>query len=251
MCTNTAAMANLIAILFAPIPFYFACISAWVRLMGHEFPWPDALAATFATTAVYAGDRIEGKHASVRSQLLLTVVVNTVAFFAVAVPWSPHLIWSAAKLIPVAVFYGTPIPGTGVCLKNLFPCSKTVVVPAMHVAWSVMASRVVAPAPEAVMAMWLHFVALNVLMDLKDVQEDRACGTVTVPTLFGEARTIHALLALDLACVACFRAPAVRCLFWMDCLWTSRYLRPGAPPTNQMFPVWCSLLPIAAAFAAP
>jgi 4-hydroxybenzoate polyprenyltransferase len=108
---------------------------------------------------------------------------------------------------------------------------------------------VAAPAPEVALALFLHFAALNVLMDVKDVAEDRAAGTVTVPTLVGEQSAIRALLAVDVACAAGFGTPALRCLFCMDALWTSRYLRAGPPPTNAVFPVWCSLLPLAAALA--
>ena len=78
----------------------------------------------------------------------------------------------------------------GKTIKTLFPLSKTVYVPCIHVGW---ASLVIGRplTPMMCFFMWAHYALLNIFNDIKDIRVDIENRVITLPTIIGDENTLR------------------------------------------------------------
>lgn len=215
--------------LFMPVALwahtsFFATMSSSLR--GTRTPLDVATVACVVagTTLTYTFDRVvehlgersgersgekqavgEGNgvhHAAMRStrfsSALLASSLLVLATFA-----SAHVLWIAFQCVCICVWYSVPIPGVGRRLKDLFPFSKTVVVPLVHVYWPLACLRIPLSWNAQTVCLWFSVAASTVYMDVKDIHSDRRNGVWTFPNVLGHRRCLCALSVCYAAVSAC------------------------------------------------
>jgi hypothetical protein len=173
---------------------YALNLSSWVAEAGGRMDLVRTLGLGAGTMATYVADHMAeptfydaSGARSVRLQLL-----GSSLLLGVCCAVDHHIFWTTLCFVAMAAFYDTPMPVIGWRIKRLFPCSKTLFVPAMHVGWCFCLSGT--PWHWGVgLLMFATYVLINVAMDIKDIAEDRSKGVVTVPTLIGADATLRAL----------------------------------------------------------
>tara|TARA_B110000046_G_scaffold100414_1_gene107857 strand:+ start:3547 stop:4344 length:798 start_codon:yes stop_codon:yes gene_type:complete len=101
---------------------------------------------------------------------------------------------TALGCMSLCIWYFKPLPVLGVCIKELFPLSKTAFVPLVHVVWPYGCVGAMPPWG-AGMALWFSVTTSTIYMDVKDIATDRAHGVVTLPTLLGHSLSLAVLSA--------------------------------------------------------
>lgn len=172
-------------------------LQTWAAAAGGTLSPTRTFAAASGTIATYIADHLsEPSSYSADAWSERFVLALSALGVLAACAAEPDLIAKFATFVALAACYDRPVPGTAVRIKALFPFSKTLFVPAMHVLWCATISETPLGA-----ASWLwmgfYYVLLNVAMDVKDVADDRRKGVVTVPNTFGAEPTLRGL------CVAC------------------------------------------------
>lgn len=203
----------------------------WGRLAGCAHDAVGLAHYGAAVTLAYALDRLPnrnvedaGAHAYAQYGAgALNAIVMALAALGVlcTLALRPTLFGPTLGFALAGHLYTHEVPLVRVRLKNLFPCSKTIVVGGMHVAWVVATSTCDASRPSVLGAMFLHAASVTVLNDLKDIDADARAGIVTIPNLVGEQGTRLVLLgACAGAALAC--ANRVSVVFVADALalWT-------------------------------
>lgn len=174
----------------------------WARLAGGDLPVNSMIAAACGTGLTYILDHMHGSNGGYSTTGVLQVaemgILASVLVACMCV--DPGLVVAFAGFVAVAAFYDTNVPYLGVRVKNLFPYAKTLFVPGMHVAWCYTMAGFVPPMAPAALMFW-DYVHLNVCMDIKDVEDDRAKGVVTVPNTIGIPACRRLLLAMQTATI--------------------------------------------------
>ena len=217
---------------------YSHSLREWGRAAGGELT-PVRMAAVGAgTVGTYVLDHYHDPSsysASRPAQVATLALCAAVTVGCCAA--DPALVVKFAAFALLAAWYDTPVPGCGLRWKALFPFSKTLFVPAMHVGWCVAVSEArVLAASNAYM--FLYYVAINVAMDVKDVDADRRAGVTTVPNTLGAPATLTGLAvassALAAAGVATGHGAAA---FAFACLagHLALYVGGSAPPNGVIY----------------
>lgn len=174
---------------------YCMGLRAWCHAAGGELTPVRMIAVGSGMTATYMLDHI-GQPSSYSNGWFteLAALAVSAAGAGASCYQEPALLRKFAAFAALAAFYDTPVPRLGVRIKALFPFSKTLFVPAMHVMWGAAVSEADVWA-EAWAWMFLYYVLLNVAMDFKDVEDDASRGVITVPNALGWECAIRALCA--------------------------------------------------------
>lgn len=107
------------------------------------------------------------------------------------------------KALALAWFYAIPVPGTGVCIKTLFPLSKILFVSFMHAWWFCTVARESVPA-YVTASIFVFCFGNTAALDIKDIADDRKRSVVTLATLLGSAGTRTTLVILCATSAAVF-----------------------------------------------
>lgn len=183
-------------------PLHAWNVATWVHAAGVAYPTPRLVAAAAATCATYDLDHINessfyGARFGMRAQIALSLSV----VFVLGV-LDPAIFALQALFVALALFYDRPVPGTTWTVKNAFVCSKTLFVPAMHVGFNFAMAGSWPASHSVACMMFVHYVFLNVLMDLKDEKEDAARGVRTLPVLLGGPATVRLVAAAQASVAA-------------------------------------------------
>jgi len=140
------------------------------------------------TIVVYASDHYgETGVMKISNDALTATIVVLSSLGVVALRWADVRFWVSVLPLTVACACYDRVLFPRVVrmpIKRMFPLSKTVFVPTVHLAWmSIVLGRV--PPLRATLALVIHCACPHVHNDIKDVQEDRSKGVVTLPTLVG------------------------------------------------------------------
>ena len=239
---------HVVCTMLATIPFYAVCIREWCFEMGRTLGALPAIAAACATCMVYAYDRVDDVNLRhVQGSILLVARASLIGFMIIALQ-HPRL--SEAIF---AQFYGKRIPYTNVRIKSMFPCSKTVFVPIMHVLWAILVSDQGTTTDQSVaVAMFAHFVILNVHMDIKDIKQDTEERTITFATILGRDVCYKCIIVADLlASILWNSSKVIMYTFLMDVMLILFYYTSGkVATTNRITFAWSSILPFARYFAS-
>ena len=166
----------------------------WVLHAGGNLSYLRTLAVGSGAWATYEFDHLgeESFNSSPsRIQAYTILVLNTCIVLAAA-SFDTHIFYVASIFMALAAFYDCPVPYFGIRIKRLFPCSKTIYVPAMHAGWTFAMSETPLHGP-TVLLLFLSYACLNVAMDIKDIDDDRKKGVITIPTLVGPDVTLRVL----------------------------------------------------------
>ena len=190
----------------SPLHFLFAtafCLQFfhWTKLIGKSIVIEEMVGSVAACMATYVLDRVlpspEDKinksmasNETKKSKPYGTAFVFVLVFIICGIR-SPHLFRNAMYSTPLALSYSADFLPFRV--KSLFPCSKNLYVACMWTGWFFGASQSFPPQNSdemCIMAVYFAQMFLcNVVMDVKDIKGDRACGIVTIPTLLLEHQT--------------------------------------------------------------
>ena len=175
----------------------------WTRALEKDLRWSEAAASSTACFLVYMLDRMVpsgGDDPSCKMRRMSNGVIPrvvaplAVVLFVAACVDAPHMIVNTAIAIPFGAVYTFDLLG----VKRAFLCSKNLYVAFMWWAWFFGASRSFPPRTEreaAVGALYmLHMVVSNVIMDVKDIEGDRASGILTLPVVLGAWGTKRAVV---------------------------------------------------------
>ena len=160
------------------------------------------LAYAAGVVGEYSKDALIERSDDVTQRILFASSLVTMALLSVA---RPRLLCFSAYALLVTSFYAVRVPGTrNLTIKTAFPLSKTLFVPIMHGAWfSAVAQIDSSDATQwrGVQLVMLSQLLASCLFDLKDEEDDRRKGCVTVATLLG-ARQAARVVAWSSAAVA-------------------------------------------------
>lgn len=215
---------------------YVLSLQGWASAAGEEMGIVSLVAATSGASATYIVDHLgdenfySAKKGTAYAQLCVFVPVCLACCF-----YETRLLKLFAAFVLLAAFYDSPVPLLGVKFKNLFPYSKTLFVPAMHVGWCFSLCGSVPPIGVGIQ-MLLNFVVLNIAMDMKDIESDRKNGVVTVPNTIGKDNTMLFLfyfsLLLSLTSAAAGNvASVVQMLYMAAVFWAKKDQE--APPNKE------------------
>ena len=215
--------------------------------MGGSYETYGAIAALLGTMIVYTYDRLDDVFSSPPLHAVLSkLIFSAIVVYGLIGMQYPHLIWNSILMSCLVVFYTKSLPIVGHSIKNLFACSKTLFVPFMHVLWSLLTSQTNVRDWFVCVLMFLRFATITILMDIKDISEDRAKNIVTVPTLFGHRRALALCIAAHGALALLCAAKEYDGLFWFYRRRPVDFqLLSDGTPTNAMFPLWWMILIVA------
>jgi len=228
---------NLATILLTAL--YSVATNTWALEAGSELTLVRQAGLAAGMAATYIADHLGDSGPEYGPQQSTTAYAFLAVFSAITAAccwYDAHFLRVTVTFVALAAFYDTPVPFTKLRIKALFPCSKTIFVPAMHVGWCwSLTSSACDPAPFA--GMFVYYVLVNVGMDIKDIADDRAKGVVTVPTILGADGTICCIVAASL-CVAAATAaysPAQAITTALLGLHAWPYHKTGVPPNTIVF----------------
>lgn len=238
-----------ISLCLAVLP-YSINVGEWGYVFGREVPWALRFASGMGCSAVYSYDRLSDTDRIGRKIILCIMACMSMGMCIIGLEHT-YLIPNAVLLSIPTSFYTHKIPGIGMSIKNAFPLSKTLFVPLVHVSWWMIVNNVdplalIETHASSVFCMYMHFLLVNVSMDLKDLEEDQRNGVVTIPGLLGSLKASIAFLVLcdmALAVYSSYTSSTVLVgLFLLDAILTLIYAVCEWIPTNRMLLPWCLLL---------
>ena len=190
--------------------FYVMSMCAWARAAGGSLgPW-RMLATAAGSAGTYAFDHLNEQTTYSGSRTYeIGVLAASIMITFVCCIQEPTLPFNYIIFSAMALCYDTPVL-MGFRVKALFPFSKTIFVPFMHVMWCVVMSDAYVWT-QSNLFMFIHYAILNVALDIKDIADDRKRGVTTVPNTVGADATLRGLLAtcIVVSFVASLQANAV------------------------------------------
>jgi hypothetical protein len=168
---------------------YSFTMRSWCREAGGDMTNLQMTAVAAGTASTYIIDHINDAGFYSTSNLVSYMQLSFFMPIAVVCAYiDTHIFTSFLKCITLAFFYDVRMPYFNVKIKSLFPYSKTLFVPFMHVYWCMTISQTSFDVP--FVYMFLYYVFLNIIMDIKDIHDDYEKGVVTIPNTIGHQPTV-------------------------------------------------------------
>ena len=166
----------------------------WTDLVSKPATISEMCAASLACLATYSFDRIASREDAnndkfrvvmKNSQSVYAFIIEAIAFMIASVAFAPRIAFNALVALPFGLLYCT----AGEYVKRLFFASKNVYVVAMWNAWFFGATGAFPPVTArecTVVALYsAHVFLSNVIMDVKDIAQDRLNAVPTLPAFLG------------------------------------------------------------------
>lgn len=182
----------------------FCCLTAfsaqymfWTSAIGKPVQPFEMASSCLACLATYTFDRIASRHGDGRGSFrdlhsnaqAKRFLVLQICLFLLACAHAPRVAANTLVALPFGVAYSA----SSIPTKRLFLGSKNVYVVFMWTAWFFGASGAMPPSLKhewnVVLLYSAHMFLSNVVMDVKDIEQDRINNIPTLPAFMGKERT--------------------------------------------------------------